>query len=155
MKTPFRLITVAALTAAAFSPLAAQAADGEIIIQGEVSGASCAVSVVGGNTTTLPTVLQHQIASVGDVSPQEATVEFALSTCDPTAVKAHASFTHSRPTGDTSGHLPQTNVVPGAATGYGFQMHTESGDVIHASVGGANNTIAAVTADNIDGVTNT
>jgi major type 1 subunit fimbrin (pilin) len=134
-KTLLSTALVAVMAAAAFAPTA-QAAGGTINISGKVLTDTCIVSVNGGSTVVLPTVMSSTLNTVGAVA---GATSFAvgLTGCDTNTTSATMAFSGSN-INSTTGNLNNT-----AALGSNVQVQLLNGaSVINTS----NNTNAPVIA---------
>lgn len=123
-----KTILAGLITAAAISPLLANAADGTITFKGEVTANTCTVKINDGaatNTVTLPTVTTGQLAAAGDTAaPTE--VRIGLSSCS-TAVSSARAFFEAGPNVTAATNNLKNN---GTATNVEVQLLTPANSAI-------------------------
>lgn len=121
---------VAVMAASAFAPTAQAANSGTINFTGKVLADTCTISVNGGSTVTLPTVMTGAFAaSVGSVAGTTPAFSIALSGCDNNTTSAKMAFNGAN-IDTTTGNLQNT-----AASGANVQVQLldSSGAVINTS----------------------
>ena len=122
----------AALAATAFAPTAQAANSGTITFSGKVLADTCVISVNGGNTVVLPTVMTGAFgAAVGNTAGTTPSFSIALSGCDNNTTSAQMAFNGANIDGLT-GNLKNT-----AASGSNVQVQLldSSNNVINTSTG--------------------
>ncbi len=126
-KTLLSTALVAVMAAAAFAPTA-QAAGGTINISGKVLTDTCVVSVNGGSTVVLPTVMSSSLNTVGAVAGATP-FSVGLTGCDTNTTSATMAFSGSN-INTTTGNLNNT-----AASGSNVQVQLLNGaSVINTSL---------------------
>jgi len=134
-KTLLSTALVAVMAATAFAPTA-QAAGGTINISGKVLTDTCVVSVNGGSTVVLPTVMSSSLNTVGAVAGATS-FTVGLTGCDTNTTSATMAFSGAN-INATTGNLNNT-----AASGSNVQVQLLNGaSVINTN----NNTNAPVIA---------
>ena len=107
-KTLLATALVAVVATTAFAPTAQAANTGTITISGKVLADTCTVSINGGATVALPTVMTGAFAAVGDTAGTKPfTVN--LSGCDSNTTTATMAFSGSNIDAGT-GNLKNTSV---------------------------------------------
>lgn len=123
---------VAVLAAATFAPAALAANSGTINFTGKVLADTCTISVNGGSTVVLPTVMTGAFSStVGSTAGTTPSFSIALSGCDNNTTSAQMAFNGANIDG-TTGNLKNT-----AAGGANVQVQLldNSNNVINTSTG--------------------
>ena len=135
-KTLLSSALVAVMAAVAFAPTA-QAASGTITVTGKVLTDTCVVSVNGGSTVVLPTVMTSSLNTVGAVAGATG-FTVGLSGCDTNTTSATMAFTGAN-INSTTGNLNNT-----AALGSNVQVQLLNS--ANTAINTSNNTAAPVIA---------
>jgi major type 1 subunit fimbrin (pilin) len=137
-KTLLSTALVAVMAATAFAPTA-QAAGGTITVTGKVLTDTCVVSVNGGSTVVLPTVMSSSLSTIGSVAGATA-FTVGLTGCDTNTASATMAFSGSNINAST-GNLNNT-----AASGSNVQVQLLNGASVINTNSNANAPVIAVAA---------